>query len=173
MARCRRVHASDDHRKEAGHHRCLVVLVRPGGRGAGKDLRIHAAPVPGGRAQAGHEVLKVLREIDALAASLHRKLAGCDALLAPTVPRSPPAIADLVGNQEAYTSANAGMLRNTTPGNLTKLCALTLPCGVDDSGMPAGLMLRQGPTGRRRCCASQRQSRRPWQNDRRSSRRSG
>ena len=98
-----------------------------------------------GKAQAGHELLKVLRELDELAASLHRKLAGCDALLAPTVPRSPPAIKDLVGNQEAYTSANAGMLRNTTPGNLTKLCALTLPCGVDDSGMPAGLMLMQRP----------------------------
>ena len=98
-----------------------------------------------GSSQAGHEVLKVLRGLDDLALSLHRRLAGCDAMLAPTVPLSPPAIADLVGNREAYDRANAAALRNTTPGNLTRLCALTLPCGADDSGMPAGLMLMQGP----------------------------
>ena len=87
-----------------------VVLVRPGGRGAGKDLRVHAAPVPGpARRRPGHEVLKVLRELDALAASLHRKLAGCDALLAPTVPRSPPAIAESCRQSEGL---HLGQRRN-------------------------------------------------------------
>jgi Asp-tRNA(Asn)/Glu-tRNA(Gln) amidotransferase A subunit family amidase len=37
-----------------------------------------------------------------------------------------------------------------TPGNLTKVCALSIPCGTDDCGaddnaMPAGLMLMQRP----------------------------
>ncbi len=98
-----------------------------------------------GRHQAGFDVLRILRELDGLAASLHVRLAGCDAMVAPTVPASPPAISDLVGDREAYQAANARMLRNTTPGNLMKLCALTLPAGTDGRGMPAGLMLMQRP----------------------------
>jgi len=98
-----------------------------------------------GTKQAGHDLLRLMRRLDELSASLHRKLAGCDAMIAPTVPASPPAIADLLDDEKAYTRANMLNLRNTTPGNLTKLCALSLPCGPDDNGMPAGLMLMQRP----------------------------
>jgi aspartyl-tRNA(Asn)/glutamyl-tRNA(Gln) amidotransferase subunit A len=96
-----------------------------------------------GTKQAGHDLLRLMRRLDELSASLHRKMAGCDAMIAPTVPATPPAIADLIDDLDAYTKANVMSLRNTTPGNLTKVCALTLPCGVDDHGMPAGLMLMQ------------------------------
>ena len=34
---------------------------------------------------------------------------------------------------------------DTTPGNLTKVCALSIPCGVDVNAIPAGLMLMQHP----------------------------
>ncbi|MBT5433676.1 MAG: amidase [Rhodospirillaceae bacterium] len=98
-----------------------------------------------GTKQAGHDLLRLMRRLDELSVSLHRKLAGCDAMIAPTVPATPPAIADLLDDNKAYNKANGGTLRNTTPGNLTKLCALTLPCGTDDNAMPAGLMLMQRP----------------------------
>lgn len=98
-----------------------------------------------GLRQTGHGVLRLLRRLDDLAVSLHRKLAGCDAMIAPTAPTPAPPIADLENDAEAYARANATMLRNTTPGNLTKLCALTVPCGEDDLGLPAGLMFMQGP----------------------------
>ena len=96
-----------------------------------------------GTKQTGYGLLRLMRRLDELSASLARKLAGCDAMIAPTVPISPPAIADLVDDEAAYTKANLGTLRNTTPGNLTRVCALTLPCGADDNGLPAGLMLMQ------------------------------
>ena len=98
-----------------------------------------------GKVQAGHEVLKILRELDSLADRLHRRMGGCDALVAPTVRMSAPKVADLLEDEKAYTDANAAMLGNTTPGNLLKVCAITLPCGKDASGMPAGLMLMQRP----------------------------
>ena len=65
--------------------------------------------------------------------------------MAPTVRISAPKIADLLEDEKAYREANAAMLANTTPGNLLKVCAVTLPCGTDASGMPAGLMLMQRP----------------------------
>lgn len=98
-----------------------------------------------GTKQTGYGLLRLMRRLDELAAGMHRKLAGCDAMIAPTVPASPPAIADLIDDEAAYTRANMMALRNTTPGNLTKVCALTLPCGLDDNGLPAGLMLMQRP----------------------------
>ena len=36
-------------------------------------------------------------------------------------------------------------LRNTTIGNQLGLCAITLPCGRDDNGLPIGLMLQSPP----------------------------
>ncbi len=98
-----------------------------------------------GTKQTGYGLLRLMRRLDELSASMHRKLAGCDAMIAPTVSASPPAIADLIDDEAAYTRANMMALRNTTPGNLTRVCALTLPCGADDNGLPAGLMLMQRP----------------------------
>tara|TARA_B100000676_G_C18090049_1_gene858762 strand:- start:3669 stop:5024 length:1356 start_codon:yes stop_codon:yes gene_type:complete len=98
-----------------------------------------------GTKQAGHDLLRLMRRLEEISADLHRKLAGCDAMIAPTVPISPPAIADLIDDLDAYTRTNVMTLRNTTPGNLTKLCALSVPCGPDDLGLPAGLMLMQRP----------------------------
>jgi len=98
-----------------------------------------------GTKQSGHGLLRLMRRLEEISLGLHRKLAGCDAMISPTVPISPPAIADLIDDEAAYTRANMMSLRNTTPGNLTKVCALTLPCGSDDNGLPAGLMLMQRP----------------------------
>ncbi len=98
-----------------------------------------------GKVQAGHEVLEILRQLDSLADRLHRRMGGCDALVAPTVRIGAPKIADLLEDEKTYRNANAAMLGNTTPGNLLKVCAVTLPCGKDASGMPAGLMLMQRP----------------------------
>ena len=98
-----------------------------------------------GKRQTGYGLLRLMRRLEGLAADLHRQLAGCDAMIAPTVPVPPPPIGDLIDDADAYTAANLAMLRNTTPGNLTRLCALTLPCGPDARGLPVGLMLMQRP----------------------------
>jgi len=63
-----------------------------------------------------------------------------DALAVPTVPITPPKIEDLV-DAEAYKKNNLLALSNTMPGNVLGVCAITIPAGLDKSGMPVGLQL--------------------------------
>lgn len=88
---------------------------------------------------------KLRRGLGRVAGKLHARLAGVAAMLAPTTAIAPPPIADLVGDDDAYVSANMKALRNTTLGNLLGLCAVTLPCGGDDKGLPVGVMLMARP----------------------------
>jgi aspartyl-tRNA(Asn)/glutamyl-tRNA(Gln) amidotransferase subunit A len=76
---------------------------------------------------------------------LHERMAGFDAFLCPTVPISPPPIAELEPGGEAYLAANNLALRNTRLGNFLYCSALTLPCGEDGRGLPVGLMLMAPP----------------------------
>lgn len=88
---------------------------------------------------------KLRRGLEGVAAKLHARLAGVAAMLAPTIVIAPPPIADLVADDDAYTSVNMKTLRNTTLGNILRLCAVTLPCGSDDKGLPVGVMLMARP----------------------------
>ena len=71
--------------------------------------------------------------------------AGVDAVILPTVAIAPPPIAELEGGGEPYGRANRLALRNTTIGNQLGLCAISLPHGQDDKGLPIGLMLQGAP----------------------------
>ncbi|HIC71365.1 MAG TPA: hypothetical protein EYO88_04635, partial [Alphaproteobacteria bacterium] len=75
---------------------------------------------------------------------LYQRMAGYDALVAPTVPIAPPPIAEVEADTDKYRIANAFALRNTQLGNLLACCALTLPVGA--SPTPAGLMI-MAPSG--------------------------
>ena len=81
-----------------------------------------------------------LFKISELSASVHAKLENIDVLAVPTVPITPPKIEDLV-EPEAYKKNNLLALSNTMPGNVLGICAITLPAGLDKSGMPVGLQL--------------------------------
>jgi aspartyl-tRNA(Asn)/glutamyl-tRNA(Gln) amidotransferase subunit A len=70
---------------------------------------------------------------------------GFDALLAPTVPVAPPAIAALEASDDAYLAANARVLRSTTIVNLLGAPAATVPIGLDEHGLPVGLMITTPP----------------------------
>ncbi|HEU4825133.1 MAG TPA: amidase, partial [Dongiaceae bacterium] len=71
-------------------------------------------------------------------------LAGVDALVCPTVPITPPPVADLA-DDEVYLKTNMLALRNTCPASFLGLCAVTLPAGRDAAGMPVGLQLVGAP----------------------------
>jgi len=58
----------------------------------------------------------------------------------PTVPVSPPRLADLLEDNDAYHVANLLCLRNPTVANFYNLPAITLPCHRPGSA-PVGLML--------------------------------
>jgi aspartyl-tRNA(Asn)/glutamyl-tRNA(Gln) amidotransferase subunit A len=64
-----------------------------------------------------------------------------DALITPTVPIPPPAIASLRQNPEALRPTELLLLRNTRPFNVWGLPAISIPCGFTRSGLPIGLQI--------------------------------
>ena len=86
------------------------------------------------------EYLRRLRVLKKLSASVQRHFEDVDLIASPTVPITPPLLAD-VCEVEGYAPRNMASLRNTTVGNLLGLCGITLPVGLDASGMPVGLQL--------------------------------
>ena len=75
-----------------------------------------------------------------------------DALVCPTVPISPPAMAEIT-DDETYHRLNLRMLRNTCVVNFLGLCAVTLPAGRDRLGMPVGMQLVGRPGSEARLLA--------------------
>jgi len=86
------------------------------------------------------DYFSALFKISKLSQSFHAKLETVDALAVPTIPITPPKIEDLV-DTEAYKKNNLLALSNTMPGNVLGVCAITIPAGLDKSGMPVGLQL--------------------------------
>ena len=76
---------------------------------------------------------------------LHARIRRDGVLALPTVSISPPPIAALEADIEAWKAANSATLRNTRLANFLNCCALTLPCGRDRNGVPVGLMLMAPP----------------------------
>lgn len=63
-----------------------------------------------------------------------------DVWLHPTVPISPPKLTEIAVIDD-YRRANMLMLRNPSIANLMGLCALSMPVGLDEHGMPVGMQL--------------------------------
>jgi aspartyl-tRNA(Asn)/glutamyl-tRNA(Gln) amidotransferase subunit A len=85
------------------------------------------------RAMDGREVLR--REVDAA-------LAGCDALLLPTLPiPAPPIGAEHLVIDGAEQPVRALMLRLTQLFNVTGHPAISIPCGLASRGLPVGLQI--------------------------------
>jgi aspartyl-tRNA(Asn)/glutamyl-tRNA(Gln) amidotransferase subunit A len=80
------------------------------------------------------------RQIGRLCKEVDHLLRHVDVLVAPTVPMTPPTVAE-VEEADKYLHANGMMTRNTQPINLLALCAITLPVALDKAGMPVGLQL--------------------------------
>ncbi|MBT5415032.1 MAG: amidase, partial [Rhodospirillaceae bacterium] len=86
------------------------------------------------------DYLLTLREMDRLARLVDEPLRAVDALATPTVAMSPPALAE-VTEIEAYMQAMPRSGYATAPVNILGLCALSVPVGLDASGLPVGLQL--------------------------------
>nr|WP_322047062.1 amidase [Paraburkholderia sp. J67] len=67
-----------------------------------------------------------------------------DAVIAPTVPIAPPAVAPLAADDEVFTRTNALVLRNPSAFNFLDACALSLPVHRHGAA-PVGLMLVGAP----------------------------
>ena len=102
-------------------------------------------PIVGKRMQAvagtsAEEILRRKSAFEQLAARVPARFEGVDVIATPTVAFTPPRL-DEVSDYEAYRAANLRMLRNTPAANLLRLCAITMPVGLDAQGMPVGLQV--------------------------------
>jgi len=102
---------------------------------------------PNVRARIGDAAELPAREVAArrqrlrqLAASADERLRQVDVLVCPTVANTPPRLDD-IATAESYGPQNLLSLRNTAMPSYLDLCAVTLPVGRDDAGMPVGLQL--------------------------------
>ncbi|HUJ74176.1 MAG TPA: amidase, partial [bacterium] len=85
------------------------------------------------------------RQWAALRLQVLERLRDVDALLVPTtmIPALP--VAEIDASPEVYARRNVQYLRNTSIGNILKLCGLSLPCGFNAQGLPMGLMIYGKP----------------------------
>ena len=86
------------------------------------------------------DVLHAWLEIDRCAQEYYARVAPYTAVLCPTTTISPPTIADVETDAEAYATAQRRIPINTRTGNLLRLCGVTVPAGFA-SGLPTGLMV--------------------------------
>ncbi|MDA0335254.1 MAG: amidase [bacterium] len=87
------------------------------------------------------EYLSAKRFRDMLQRDAARAMADIDVLLVPTTPLAAPAVDDCDDSGAQYQRVNGMCLRNTAAANLLGLCAISLPCGFTEDGLPIGLML--------------------------------
>ena len=88
------------------------------------------------------EYIALLRLRQRLSASLHARLDAerIDLLATPTPPITPPTLSSLE-DLDVYRTVNRAMLLGTSPASMLDMCALSLPAGLDECGMPVGLQL--------------------------------
>jgi len=81
------------------------------------------------------EYLRARSALERLRRATVARMAGYDAVLAPTAPILPPSVSRLLSDEAYYTTENLLALRNTRIGNLLGMAALTLPTGTPACGV--------------------------------------
>ncbi|MEK9661197.1 MAG: amidase [Alphaproteobacteria bacterium] len=79
-----------------------------------------------------------VRRLTELTRQAHDAYGGLHALVGPTLPLTPPKMAD-IADPEAHLRANMRTVRNTNTASLLGMCAVTLPVALDSAGMPVAL----------------------------------
>ena len=104
-------------------------------------------PTVGKRLESARDVsavdyVAVLRLRLRLSATLHARLDAerIDLLATPTLPITPPPLSTLA-ELDVYRATNRDMLSGTGPASMLNMCAVSLPAGLDEHGMPVGLQL--------------------------------
>ena len=93
-----------------------------------------------GAEQSAVDYIDVLEARRQIIADASLAFAEFDAILLPTVPCIAPPIAEVVADDQAYTNANATLLRNANIFNFLDGCALSVPCHLPGEA-PVGFMI--------------------------------
>ena len=88
--------------------------------------------------------------LDALRRRQREIFRDVDVLITPTVPISPPTIADLQSGLPELRKRELIMLRNTRPFNVLGLPSITVPCGFTAEGLPVGMQISAAPGAERK-----------------------
>lgn len=102
------------------------------------DPRVKVRILRGAEQSESHYAATLARRLKFIEATAKR-IESFDAIVMPTVPIVPPAIAALASD-EAFTQTNLLVLRNTSLVNLMDGCAISIPMTAPDNP-PTGLML--------------------------------
>jgi aspartyl-tRNA(Asn)/glutamyl-tRNA(Gln) amidotransferase subunit A len=115
-------------------HRLLLATREPGydPRVAKRIRRAEKISMP--------EYIALVALRRALIAEMHAITRPYTAIVCPTLPIIPPALAPLIADDALYGETNQRILRNTAVGNYLDRCAITLPCHEPGTA-PVGLML--------------------------------
>ena len=104
-------------------------------------------PTVGKRLESAQQVsavdyVAILRLRGRLSARLHARMEAqaVELLATPTLPITPPPLSTL-SELDVYRAVNRDMLSGTGPASMLDMCAVSLPAGLDEHGMPAGLQL--------------------------------
>jgi aspartyl-tRNA(Asn)/glutamyl-tRNA(Gln) amidotransferase subunit A len=104
-----------------------------------------------GEQMSAAEYLDVVKARAEVIAATAPRTAPYDAIICPTVPLVPPAIAE-VEEESEYNRINLLLLRNTTIANFLDRCAISIPCHLPGEA-PVGLMLMGEAMGDQRLLA--------------------
>ena len=88
---------------------------------------------------AGEHVARLRRQ-ERLAAAANAGFGACDAIVGPTLPLTPPKMAD-VDVPEPHLVANFRAIQNTHPVSLLAMCAISVPVALDAADMPVGMQI--------------------------------
>ena len=111
----------------------------------GRVFRPIAERVLAGRQHRAVDMVAFVARMAEIQRRYVQRAAEFSAVLTPSVMIPPPPITVLEDGGEDYIATNIDSLRFTRLGNRLGLCGLTLPCGLDESGLPVGLMLNGLP----------------------------
>jgi aspartyl-tRNA(Asn)/glutamyl-tRNA(Gln) amidotransferase subunit A len=114
-------------------HRRLIAE-----RGEAYDQRI-LARIKRGERMGAADYIELVNARARIIAAVARRTAGFDAVVCPTCPVIPPAIAEVEPEAE-YNRLNLLLLRNTAVGNFLDRCSISLPIHRPGEA-PVGLML--------------------------------
>ncbi|TPG60260.1 amidase [Roseomonas nepalensis] len=109
------------------------------------------ARIERGAAMSAADLIALMAERARIIAATAPRTAPFDAIVAPTCPLTPPAIAELAA-AEAFNRVNLLLLRNTAVANFLDRCSISLPCHAEGEE-PVGLMLTGEHGGDRRLLA--------------------
>lgn len=115
-----------------------------GPEAAGMDPRVVVRTRLGEKITAAGYI-EILQTRERLMAEFAADIGAGELIVSPTVPHVAPPIAPLIEDDALFFKTNGQTLRNPSIGNFLDWCAVSIPCGTGDAGMPVGFQIAALP----------------------------